>query len=1143
VLQLQLSAQQKIVYSNLRTKKIATTTEWIKLDSFSIIPASFVIPGISEKSYALDWVNAKLQWLTSITYDSVSVTYRVFPLKLNAASSRMQYDDVKYNFMTRPIEMYREETDNPSMFDFGKIKYNGSFGRGISFGNNQDANVNGVLNLQINGMIGDSMELSAALTDNNLPVQAEGNTQQLNEFDQVWIQLKKKNWLLQLGDIDIRRNDANYLSFFKRLQGISFQTKYRLLNNATHDLQLSGAVAKGKFSRYVFQGLEGNQGPYRLQGPNGELFFIVLAGTERVFIDGELMQRGEDQDYVINYNTAEITFTPRRMINKDRRIQVEYEFADRNYLNTQFFVGNTLQVNPNLAVRINAFSNADVKTSPINQQLTPEQKLFLTKSGDLRDGSLFSSVARDSFEVNKILYRMVDTIVNGIPYDSVLIYTPFSTSNLYSAGFLDVGQGNGDYVQDISGVNGRIFKWLAPVNGIRSGRFNPVVQLVAPRLQQVAIAGLDYTLGKRLTLNTEMAVSRFDINTLSSKDEQDDIGLAGKIKLTYDQPLSAAQQPLMLKLTTAYEKVTLNFRPIERLRPVEFTREWGLPIFMQQEEEQIIDVSAALSKTGNHQFKNGFQQYQRGLLFKGWRYQMQHNVLYRQWNWNAFVNYSSMDSGVNKGFFLRPQLQLKRQMKFLGKAELGAIYYLEHNEIRNKLKDSVARTSFSWDTWTLFLRSSDQPNRWGFDFFTRRDKLPFIGKLEESDRSLNYNLFVELMQNENHQVKFNATYRQLNISNQAITNQRADRSLLGRTEYIFNELSGGLSGNILYETGSGQEQRRDFSFLEVSAGQGEYTWNDYNGDGVAQVNEFELAAFRDQARYIRVFTPTLDFIRANYNQFNYSFDVQPALWMSRNGQNGFSKLLSRLSVRCSWQLFKKQISNRDFELNPFSKIKQDTALIAFNNFISNTLFFNRTSTKWGFELTHLRNSGRSIATFGAETRFAEELINRLRFNVNRKFSTTLNLKYGTNELQTPKFNNRNYTIQLWSAEPALSFQDGTRSRIIVGYKFDSKDNQAGSEESVRIHSLISELRYNVLSSSTINLRFQMSDISYKNGTVNSPVAFIMLEALQPGQNFIWNLDVSRRLSNNMEISIQYDGRKPGVGRVIHTGRAGVRALF
>ena len=97
--------------------------------------------------------------------------------------------------------------------------------------------------------------------------------------------------------------------------------------------------------------------------------------------------------------------------------------------------------------------------------------------------------------------------------------------------------------------------------------------------------------------------------------------------------------------------------------------------------------------------------------------------------------------------------------------------------------------------------------------------------------------------------------------------------------------------------------------------------------------------------------------------------------------------------------------------------------------------------------------------------------------------------------------------------------------------------------SVRIHALISEFRYNILSSSTINLRFQMSDISYKNGTVNSPVAFIMLDALLPGQNFIWNLDITKRLANNIEISVQYDGRKPGTGKVIHTGRAGVRALF
>jgi hypothetical protein len=136
--------------------------------------------------------------------------------------------------------------------------------------------------------------------------------------------------------------------------------------------------------------------------------------------------------------------------------------------------------------------------------------------------------------------------------------------------------------------------------------------------------------------------------------------------------------------------------------------------------------------------------------------------------------------------------------------------------------------SFNWDTWTFFLRSAENVNRWGLQFFTRRDQLPFTGAFESVDRSLNYNAYVDLLQNENRQLKLNATYRALQVYRKTV-NQNADRALLGRVEYIFNEWNGGFTGNTLYELGSGQEQRRDFSFLEVPAGQGEYTWNDYNG--------------------------------------------------------------------------------------------------------------------------------------------------------------------------------------------------------------------------------------------------------------------------------------------------------------------------
>lgn len=1143
-------AQEKGSPSNLRYKKIAAKEDSVKLDTLSIVPRTVLIDEVGDSLYMIDYANAVLKWLSKEHPDTVTIKYRVFPFRFTSVVKRFNLDSVLKFAYTPPVYS-NPYAGTGKVFDFGNINYNGSFGRGISFGNNQDPVLNSSLNLQLNGLIGDSMELAAAITDNNIPIQPDGNTQELNEFDKILIQLKKKNWQLNLGDIDIRQTNSYFLNFYKRLQGISYEQTFPVFKNGSNKTLVSGAIAKGKFTRNIFQGLEGNQGPYRLQGANGEQFFIVLPGTERVYIDGELLQRGEDQDYVINYNTAEVTFTPRRMINKDRRIQVEFEYADRNFLNAQLIFGNELTVNEKLKFRINAFSNADSKNTSINQVLTQDQKFFLSQVGDSLQNALYPNIIKDTvFDANKILYRLTDSTLNSVTYDSIFVYSIDPQLAQYSLSFLEVGAGKGDYEPDVNGANGRVYKWIAPVNGVKQGRYAPVTRLVAPKKQQLISLGMDYAISKKTSITTEVALSNYDVNTFSRKDKNDNVGFAGRFIIQNEQRLVNTEKKKLDLITSAgYEYVQKQFRPLERLRSVEFTRDWSLPFFVQPDEEKIFIASAQLRQSASHYFKIEYNNYQRGTVYKGNRQVIRHHFDKKGWVWNANFSISTFDSGILKGNFIRPTVEFKKMLSDKNKMETGVNYSVEYDPIRDKSTDTLNANSFSFDIFQWFLRSTGNANKWGITYYTRRDKLPVQKDLEDADRSQNINVFVELMKSEKHQFKLNATLRQLTILNDAISRQKPDNSILGRAEYIVNEWKGLLTGNLLYELGAGQEQKREFTFFEVPAGQGQYTWRDYNNDGIPQLNEFELAIYQDQAKYIRIFTPTNEYIKAAYTQLNYSLNLTPSAVINAATAKRLKLFLSKLSAQSSLQIGKKEIASKNYVFNPFTQTNDDN-LISLASIYTNTLFFNRLSSKWGIDLTHLLNKGKSLLTYGLEERSLRDLTARLRWNLNKNFATELATKSIRNQLinQNPKFGNRNYLIEQISMEPKLSYIKGTNFRISVSYKFDERNNQQGDKEKSINHALIAETKYNVLSSTSVAAKLQFNQISYTSKIVTSPnanstVGYIMLDGLLPGKNFLWTADLTRRLSNNIELNFQYEGRKAGTASTVHIGRATLRALF
>ena len=313
--------------------------------------------------------------------------------------------------------------NNPSVsntiFEKG-LEYNGNYTQGFSLGNNQNLVVNQNFNLNLAGKIGD-LDILAAMTDNNLPIQAEGNTQQLREFDRIFIQLKKGSNTLVAGDFELQHPPSYFTNYFKKLQGVTYSnttvfnkkkptTADSIIsnyNNLTIYSRAAAAIARGKFARVVLPVSEGNQGPYRLLGTEGSSFSVVLSGTEKVFFDGKLLTRGDDNDYIVDYNRGDIRFMPKRLITKDSRVIVEFEYADQNYLRSTLTLSNELTFNK-LRLNFSFYNEEDSKNSTGTQTLDSLDRALLRLVGNEAATPLSIRQPDDGFRADRIQYALRD---------------------------------------------------------------------------------------------------------------------------------------------------------------------------------------------------------------------------------------------------------------------------------------------------------------------------------------------------------------------------------------------------------------------------------------------------------------------------------------------------------------------------------------------------------------------------------------------------------------------------------------------------------------------------------------------------------------------------------------------------------------
>ncbi len=1118
---------QELVWQNPNYKSNDyLVSDTIKLSDFGIIQDKFQVVNqegqpIPKSDYRLDLTRNEIYFSPIYTGEKITINYFVNPQL--AKSVLAKRDSALIISNTKKVDEFHQITSqsNFQKLDLFKgLESKGALSRGIRFGNNQSGSVQSALDLELNGNLSEDITIKAAISDNNVPIETDGYTQKLQDFDKVYVELANKNSHVRAGHIDINHQTDYFNPFTQKVTGLQIGTRLDGEKSATN-VYLTGSVTRGEFAKSNFIGQDGNQGPYRLTGLNNELYVIILSGSEKVYIDGILVNRGETNDYVINYNTGEITFTTNRLITSNSRIYVEYLYNSRNY-SQLFLFGGISHQSERFKIAGHIYSQSDSKNNTLGSDLSDEEKRILSEAGNDKDKMYSVSAVLTPYDSNKILYKKFQR--NGV---DIFEYSTNPDDDLYQVTFTYVGQNQGNYKSVNVSQNGRVYEYLEPINSVLQGDYEPVKQLISPKKSQVYTINSEYQFKNNGFLRFDGALSNYDSNLFSSVDDENNIGFAGRI--VAQKQFKKNQWDFIP--TAEIELLGKNYYTNGRIRSVEFARDFNITndfLGMQQTWTKL-----GIEANWNQKFKSlyRFNYLEFQSYYKGFKNELATEFVTTKDEWRAKVNHLSSKATDQNTTFVRYDTEGKR--KIGNQFYVGARVFGENNEIDVLAEQSKSILSFKFNEYQLkggWANSVGQ--RVDLTLYTRNDDSIRNNRWERIQKSKGIIFNSQLIQKADHQLAFNFHYRNVNY---IYENSPNESFIVGNVKWYKAFFKQGLTLNVDYGLGSGVEAQREFQYVKVADGLGIYKWTDYNGDGIEQIDEFEVAEFKDQANYIRVYTNTINYLKTNRNEFYFTTRIRPQqIFQSKN------KFLARWSfqqvVSATNSLLK---STRSLEWNPFT----DSGLILgkTRNLRSIINFNQGANYKWLSTYIFNKQANQTYVYTGAERRESESNSLLIKYLFNPLF----NLQ---NEVELEKINNysdlfssRRFELKNYKISPKLTYQFGKNFTSAIFYGYTHKENLLGIER-LNQSDLGLEIQWNETAKTSLLGTFSFIKNDFL-GNGDSVVGNQMMEGLRAGNNMVWQLQVQRQISSFLMLNVLYDGRKTEINNPIHTGSVQLQARF
>ena len=1133
-------------------------TETVRLAGKDLAPAS----------YRVDYRYGQLWLLVPIVdpADTLVVAYQTLPFQLSDVYRRRRVARITEKDSSRAVAVVREEERPAGSGDpFGNLRLqrSGSITRGILAGNNRDVTVESGLRLQLAGEVVEGVEVQAVLTDENTPILPEGTTQRLDEFDKVFIQIKSRQGTAQLGDFDLSLDQTEFARFSRKLQGISVAGELPALSStyfAGGKVTVAGATARGIFRSQDLQPLDGVQGPYRLEGQNGERFIIIIPGSEVVYLDGLRLTRGATNDYVIDYATGEITFTAERLITTDRRLTVEFQYTTNQFSRT--IIGTSVETGflatksgrPRLALGATFLREADSRQFQDEFGFSSQDSLLVAQAGDgiaTRSGA--EPVPYDP-EAPFVQYvrETRDRPDGGV--DTVFVplrETPGEGLTVYRVRFTRVGNGQGAYVRVGRSVNGILYEYRGP--GL--GDYEPVRLLPKPKQQQ--LFDLNGTLEPvpGVSLTGEWAQSLNDLNRLSSIDDGDDV----------DHAYAAGIQvrPVPVNLGGRYlgsvrgevkrRRTGANFKTFDRTRPVEFGRRWNLL-------SRTVDATGGVTGGGDEQVDEAFFQWDAtsrsylrgewgeivlGDAFRGIRRALVLKGAETRW---PALDYR-LEYITSRDALAMEQGDWIRQLGRIQRPILGG-RLVPHLEVEQERRaqavlgtDSLAapslafvevRPGITWERATMNL---------GVELERRSEDLWLDGALRHAATAWTAQARWQFRPKGTFNTEANVGYRvkQFREVFRVRQQQQNTESLILRWNATARPFKRALDVSWFYEAQTERTPLLQEIYVRTGPELGQFVWEDSNGDGVIQVDEFVPELTPDEGTYVRTFIPSDELTSVIGVQARLRVQLDPARFWTNPG-TGLRRLLSNVSTRTTVEVQEKSRTKdlAQIYLLNLSRFRDSTTVNGRLRLMQDVFLF-RQNTRYGVDLSFSQVRGLTELSAGEEERFLNLWRVEGRYRPATRWNVKLTSVWERNQVLSEAFASRRYNIRSLTLAPELAFQPSPALRFSAGVAFADKKDTIG-ERVARVWKVPLEGRFASVRRFQVTGRFEVASVSV-TGDATGLAQFELTDGRGAGTSFLWGLNGQYAVNRYLRATLSYDGRAPANAPVLHTLRMQLSAVF